>query len=913
VRQIPRSILPILPGLILAGFACAQNDPAALPHRPLASNRLVAHFQFDEPEPYEVPRHWELFRGEREGGDRRFPAWNTAVLDYATAHSGQGSVRLRTSGGSVRLRLNAGVVPVFPETEYLVSARVRSSGLKHARAAVSARYLDSETAPIPGSALRSELILGGAGEWLPALVPLSGSIAGAAYIQIDLEILQPEEYETPRLGQHQVWPQDYSAEVWFDDVAIVQLPRVRLTTASPTNLIEHPQRPELFLQVRDLSGQVLTARWLLQDAAGRTIDSHEQQLRGGSPVWMWTPRVERLGWYRAVMELSSGGQRVGATYLDFAWLPPRRSVGPGARDAEAFTIMLEDLPLDQVEHLPTLVRGSSAGGVTVPVWSSSVRIEDLPEFAQELARATASLLMGGSTVAFSLPRVPDQLAGSLHIDSASPAEVFTRDEAAWLPFLLPLLDRFGQSVRRWQIGTAARPAPGAPASAERLRGILSKLVPGPIIATAWPGDMAGVRNGADDYFLLVPSSMTPAALAELATNWSDDQPRLSYLLEPLSLDEFSREARAADLFKKVVVLWSTLQSEDDRTSLEGFLSCPQPWSWAARGDAAPMPRVELPVWRTLAQHLAGRRVVGAFPGGPGVFCVILAPVSSAPGAPGAIVAWQNGPAPQPAIEAYLGTGDITTVDMFGNRAPVPLSAGPVHRVPISPLPVLIEGIDIELARFTSSFRVQPDVLNSTLNEHHGTLYLTNPWRSHLQGRVTILEPGGLAKEPLVRDRTWRVLPRMLEFAIPPGQTAQLPLRLAFSPLEEHGAHNVVAEVELIGMKLPPLRLHSPLEIHLDGLELDLSYRIAEADSEIDVLLEAIITNRGESPATLEVTAFAAGYPRARASISDLPAGASIMRRFSFPRARAGLHNGLIAVTVYNPESGARINRSIRIE
>jgi hypothetical protein len=689
----------------------------------------------------------------------------------------------------------------------------------------------------------------------------------------------------------------------------VQLPRVRLSTASPTNLIEQPQRPELFLHVRDLSGQVLTANWLLQDAAGRTVDAHVQSLPGSAGAWTWAPKIDRLGWYRAVLEVSAAGQRVGATFIDFAWILPRRSLSGG--DDQAFTILLEHMPPDQLEHLPSLIRGSGAGGVTVPVWNASTRAADLPKFAVDLARAVSSLQMGGMSIAFSLPRVPDELAGMLRLDAGSPADVFIRDEDSWLPYLLPLLDRFGQSVRRWQVGSVTHVSPSPSVAAERLRTVLARHVPGPVIATPCFGDLAGLRTGADEYRVLVPAALAPDAIPEFAAAWSAEHPRLSYQLEPLPALTFSGEDRAADLFKKVVMLWSTLPP-GGRTDVEGFLSCPQTWSWPGRSGSAPMPRVELPVWRTLAQHLSTRRIVGLFPGGPGVFCVILAPDASAPAAPGALIAWQNGDAAQPVIEAFLGAGDITAVDMFGNRTPVPLSSGTVHRVPISTRPVIIEGVDVDLARFIASFLVQPEVLNPMHDEHHATMYLANPWRTHLQGRLTILEPGGLGTERLVRDRTWRVLPRVLEFAIPPGQSAQLPLRLAFSAMEEHGPREVLAEVELVGMKLPVLRLHSPLEIHLEGLELDLSQRLVFADDDVDVLVEAIITNRSASTATLEVTAFAAGYPRARASISDLPPGASVLRRFSFQRA-AGLHNGLIAVTVHNAETGARINRSIRIE
>jgi hypothetical protein len=114
--------------------------------------------------------------------------------------------------------------------------------------------------------------------------------------------------------------------------------------------------------------------------------------------------------------------------------------------------------------------------------------------------------------------------------------------------------------------------------------------------------------------------------------------------------------------------------------------------------------------------------------------------------------------------------------------------------------------------------------------------------------------------------------------------------------------------------MPPLRLRAPLQIHLDAMELDLTHRIVQGEGgDDDIIVEAIVTNRAPTPATLELTAFAAGYPRGRASISDLASGASVMRRFSFPRAGTQLKGGMIAVTVHNAETGARINRSIILD
>lgn len=899
------------PALLQCGEAAGQ--PAV--HRPMASQRVVSLFEFDQLEPFELPRHWDMYRGEGPtpgAGDRRYPAWNTARLDQSAAYRGQGSVRLSTMGGSVCLRLDPGVIPVFPGTEYLVSARIRTHGVQHARAAVSARYLDKRTRPIAASEARSALVVSAEDEWHLAVVALPDAIPEAAYIQIDLELLQPEEHEPsrpPMLGAHHVWPQDLRGHAWFDDVAVVQLPRVRLATSSPVNIIEHPREPEISVQVRDLAGQALVSELLIQDAAGNIVASESRRMRTSAEMWVWQPALPRFGWYRAILELSSGGRSVGTTHVDFAWLPEKKPARPGARDAAAFGLVVDRLPPQQLRHLPALVDHSGAGSVTVPIWSAELKREQIARFAQELGQALAVLQMGGMQISFSLPRLPDELSHEAHLDAASTSPVFNVDESIWGPFLMPFLDRFGQSVRRWHLGEPGQVKVPDSQGVARLREVLTRLVPGPIVTLPWPGELARQSFSVDEMMVSLPYTMPADAAPAFAAMWNTpDSARASLLLEMMPQELVSRHDAAAAFARQAIMVWSTRQSEGD-AGLD--MLCRQPWVWGTELQAQPMPRVELPVWRTLSDYLGGRRVVGQFPGAPGVFCLILAPES--PSRPGALVAWQDAPVDAAVINAFLGSGQVSTVDIYGNTRLVPLSDGPVHRITLSRDPVFIENVDVDLVRFLSSFEVNPERMQPGMGEHAATIHLFNPWRVHVQGRLTILEPGGLAGDAHSRDRSWRITPRAMEFAIAPGQPARLPIRMGFSPLEEHGPREMVAEVEFSGMPIPPVRVRGPLVIHLDDLELDLTYRLIRSGNEVDVVVEAIVTNRSPQAATLEVTGFAAGYPRARASISDLPPGASALRRFAFPAGGRLLKSGAVAVSVHNADTGARINRSVTIE
>jgi hypothetical protein len=957
-RAITCAIMALAPPIAMAQPPLAEaGTPAPAPagpqgtkiDRPLAARRLVHEFTFDDPEPFAVPRYWDLAQdGSELGGTRPgFPRWNKAELDRTVASRGAGSVRLSAQGGSVCVRLKPGVIPVFPDAEYLVSAKVLTRGLTHARASLTARYLDKTNQPITASESRSDLVLGTPGAWTNLVSPLANGFADAAYIQIDLEILQPERFQTPELGEHQVWPQDFKAEAWFDDVAVVQLPRVRIATGSPSNIIERPKQPTVSIFIRDLTGEAMTGELTVQDARGRVVDKTTRAMDSGLSRWEWTPGLTELGWYRATLELRSGGhsapRRIGATRVDFAWVDAPTDGGAAARhappdrDRSRFAILLTDLPAKERSLVPEILRLCGTGTVSIPVWSAGLRADQAAALAQDLVPLVERLKSNWQRLSFSLTRVPDDLASSAHVEPDEVMALFAQDAKLWGPYVDPLLDKFGQGVQRWQVGAPGGKGPGSQqllGSLKTLHAALSRLVPGPVIALPWPGELAAPAGLTGDtrieFLASVPYGMPAQGLPALASAWRGGAggAGVTLVLETLPEGQYSRYDSAVAMVKSAVSLWAG-QARTEEGDAEPRMAAPsqapdlavvQPWDWplpGVVGHEQTMPRAEFAAYRALADRLVARRVVGMLPT-PGATCYILAP---APGAPasrgGALVAWQDGVGSgEAAINAFLGTGELKLIDIFGNSRPIePRGAGPegqqlTHHVALSADPVFIEGVDVELARFAASFALDPARLAPTSQEHDLTVLLSNPWAMPIEGRISILEPGGLSQDPSKRDRSWRITPRSSSFAIGPRQTARIPLAVAFSAVEEAGMKDFVAEVELAGTKdYGPIRLRTGLEVGLDNTPLDLSYQVAGQD----LVLEAQVTNRGTTAATFELVTVAPGYARLKASISDLAPGSTATRRFALPGGAVKLRGERVTVGVQDLESNARITRSVTVD
>jgi hypothetical protein len=236
----------------------------------------------------------------------------------------------------------------------------------------------------------------------------------------------------------------------------------------------------------------------------------------------------------------------------------------------------------------------------------------------------------------------------------------------------------------------------------------------------------------------------------------------------------------------------------------------------------------------------------------------------------------------------------------------------LYRVPLTDEPLFIENVDVPLARFIASFHLDPDFAPCTAAEHEMQIVLTNPFATRAEGRLMIVEPGGFSPEAGARDRSWRITPRVATFSIAPGEEARIPITAAFSAAEEAGERPFIAEVELSADRdYGAIRMRTAFEVRLDSVQLELTYR--DVPGTQDLVVEAHATNRGQAPATLQLSAFAPGFPRSRASIAELAPGETATRRFAYPGGLEKLRNQRVVVGVEDADSLARVNRSIGIE
>lgn len=883
--------------LALAVLGALGRASEAQMDRPEAARRTVMSWDFEgdggvfEP----VPPGW--YRAQDNPAAQRdrpgFPAFNAAILDAEVAASGRFSMRLPTRGGSTSLTLASGVLAAIPDGDYAVVARVRTDGLEHAGARLVAWFLDDRNRPIEGTRTVSRLLNTG-GTWDVVEAALRGR-ENAAWIQIELQLLQPDESTDALRKPYEVRGFDVSGAAWFDDVVVYQVPRLDLRTSSAANVIVAPARPQLLCSVRDMTGEPLRLAMRVFDMNGAEVADYEAPVTAVGAHAPWTPELPRFGWYRATMRVSGARGVVGERWVDFIWTPGVAASGTGP--SAAFGLIAERLTPAQLPVLPELVSAVGTGAVTLAAWSESTRPESDSDAAGPLQTIADRLLDMQQELTFALSVVPGELAREARVDRNNPIPVLMERPDDWLPYLARLLAKFGERVPRWQLGATGANLPffrpDLAGDVDRILRTMRTLVPRPEIALPW-----GLRQGVDTplgptHSLSVtwPAGVPAEAIGEVIGAWPDSV-EATVVLTPLEEHLYGRRAVAIDVARRAVMAWGAGVRS---------LALAEPWLDNPDDPSFVMPGASLAVWRTVARALTDRRIVGELPVATGATAMIAEGHADS-----VLIAWNDSAPPdQAVVRGYLGAGRVIARDMFGNARTLVPDADGGYTVPLTDAPVFIEGIDVQLARFRAGLRFEPRFIPARAEKHRIDLIVENPWPVGISGRLRISQPSD-----------WDISPRVVALSIGPERTARIPLELSFNLGEEAGQQRVLAEVELVAERRYPIQLLPlDLEIGLPSVELLPSVRYERNASGAlqDVVVLVRIINRSDKPITLEAFAQAPGYKNYFLPVSQLEPAGSTVRVFRFDDGAVRLRGRSIRVGVKEQDGTGRLNKTITIE
>lgn len=931
---------------------CAGSSAQATEPPPI--DQTVRLFDFEEPgNPDPVPERW--FRAQDDPADTRragFPAFNRAEFDASQAVSGTRSVRLPTRGGSTTLRLMPGELAVFPDADYSVVAQVKTSELRHARAFVSARLLDQRLAVIPGSEVRSAPVVS-PGVWTPARVTVPGRFAAAAWLQVDLEVLQPAQFAPAREGDpiagYRVWHEDVDGGAWFDDVSVGLLPRTRFEALDATGILMPGQTPALTIQVRDLGGRELRGVVRVLDVDGVEVWRREMSLQPDNRSERVVPRLPGYGWFRAVLEVSSQGRPVSRHEAHLVNLPAR-APRSGGGDWDRAGINADRLPEDALPAVVETIRAAGTRFVVLPAADPSVDAAGARAALQRRLPSLSALLAGGQQLTLAVTGVPARLASERSIDPGDILAMSQKDPETLLTLLEPTLDVLGQRIARYQLGTldsrqALRTDPSAGASA--LERVIARLAPGPMIALPWRaefmmptvkrvdasaaqeggGPALGSSNVApgpvlDALSVRYPLGFPAWGLQTLAERGAAEAPGVELTIVPELPDAaaFGERARATEAARRIVEFWRCMGDAATGT-MPARIALDHPWSVDDSRDPPRLrPGVEIAVLAGVMDRLEGRRMVGPVPSAPGVRAYLFAARRGGEGggqfSRGMVVAWNESAGPDDSsLDLMRIDRELEVFDTFGNRLPPGVetpgtAGGGLVRIALGESPVFVEHVDPYLTMFAASLRLEPGFVPAVVSEHEHRILVRNPWPIRLTGRLQIKQNEG---DQSVRARSgdWTITPSVTDFSVGPGETESIPLTLAFGPGQLAGSKDLWIVARAVADRTyPAVRVKTTLEVGLPDLDLVPEVQLSQDGR--DVIVLAIVTNKDSRPRSLRVETAARDVPSQQAQVSDLPPGQTVNKRFVFRGAARTLSGQRILVALSDSEGASRLNRAVTV-
>jgi len=267
-----------------------------------------------------------------------------------------------------------------------------------------------------------------------------------------------------------------------------------------------------------------------------------------------------------------------------------------------------------------------------------------------------------------------------------------------------------------------------------------------------------------------------------------------------------------------------------------------------------------------------------------------------------LIAWNEAaPAEQATARLYLGESP-RRVDLWGNTRRVEVEEGK-HVLRLDRQPLIITGIDAELAQFRASFALDPAFIESTQRRHRHNILLRNPWPVAISGAFTFTEP-----------ENWTLQPGKRFFSIGPGQTAKLPVAISFPLSEVAGVKALRADVQFQADKQYAIEASAPLELGLRDIEFSASLLIEPGGSGGEnVLAVATIHNRGEHARTLYAFASLPRHPRQERLITRLEPGQTMIRRFRFNDAVDGLSEHGLRIGIRETRGPAVLTHRLQLD
>lgn len=819
-----------------------------------ASGRLLQFFDFDERRlgnREDLPMHWSKVEGPG------LPHYVNGRLVRDMGRSSGCSFRFDLNGGSLVYRTDPTLLPVTRGGRYRVQTYVKTTQFENARARISVTFYDELKRPIERSTRHSALFAGSgaAAEWTPLLVEMRSADPRAAYLSVDMELLQPAFYAPPSLGARTLFNQDVTGSAWFTDLSVMQVPEVTINSDAMGNIFGRTTPVRLRLRISDQRANDLTMRLEIVDGNGKLVHQRTGPLdlnpEDKGTEHLQTVAVPELpaGWYQARITLMSGGKEVAWETQNFVRLADDGS--PATPDPR-FGIVAEQLLPAQWQALPTLLPLLGAGRVKVTAWSEDVDIGRAD--ADKFDRLLEQLQDGGVVPTACITGIPSDAVPS----GTSLSRIPKLAPSVWQPRLNYIIARHASHLDRWQFGPDEEEHFATDKNFRRAYDVtyesFKALMHAPDVAIPWPATYEPEQSLPSTVALALPPSVLPDQIPLYVEDTRDrGGKKLSLTLLPLG-SAYGREAELRDYAQRMVM---SLVGGAERIDL--------PLPFTPDGQ----PSEDFVVLRTCAQALGGAQYRGRLNYGDKAEALLFEK-----GGRGTIALWSKASIPVTRTDVMVNLGGRPLVtDLFGNVTPLRLaipkdeSEPEAVKLALGPLPVFIEGVDPGMAMFKVSVAVDNPLLESSVNAQSRQVMFTNTLADYLEGQVKLVPPEG-----------WTVTPSTFNIALSPGEVFRRPVQITMPYSAIAGDKVLTLRFTLAGTR--PGKLTVPVDLKLGLADVGMQgLAIVEGDQ---VVVQLFVTNYSQKVLNYNSFAVCPGQARQELLITNLGPGRTAVKRFRFP-------------------------------
>jgi len=848
----------MLCGICLVAVPAARAQPA-----PDALSRIVHRFDFNEPDYYgEVPRGWLRFP-DHTTHDPAFPRYADGRFDRAVGHEAPPSFYLDSAGRSVAYHYTGDEARIRPG-EYLITGYVRPNALRHARASISAYYLDWEGRFIPGTQRFSALIgsADAADTWHHVEVPLPSAPTSAHFIGITCWVVQDEVW-TASIDEHRHVPlRDVHGGAWFDDIVIKGRPRALLSTAHPGNVVASSGPLLIDAVVADDEIEGLTATLVLRNRAGTEVASRSVQVQTFDD-----PQTRRFRFtglrpdlYHAELAVHSLGALIVKRDLDIAVVG--RQHRPAGQNARRMGVVIGQAPVDGAEDTVALLTELGVGAVKLPIWPSNPAQPAFDVHADGLHGLLDRLIAARVDVIGVLGGAPTHMVANRGAYASTLLDVLSQDPRAWRSDLDAIFAPYASIFNSWQLGADGDPTiasdPRAAPALLALHDAMREMLPSPRLATVtsagdYPGD---TRLPAQNLNISVPADVHAAELAANIAPFRD----LAYNHLWLTLPAPEAGTRVPDA---ALADWTRRLLAARETGVDRIF-VPAPWRVrVTEGQPVTEPADAFLVLRTLNDQLADMDYLSAFDTEPGGTIRAFGDGSVA-----TLVAWDPEAPPEGTpVTMQLGHAD-RVVDFWGRETPLARDAEGLSHLTLTRAPVFIPGVEQWLVTFRAAMQLAPQQVPFAIEPQRHQLLLRNPRDTALSGEIALHMPA-----------PWEIEPARMRFALPAHGSQEIPVLIRQPQDETAGPKTVGAEVRLASD--PKYRLAIPLRFELGLPDLDVwGYAVNEGP---DLRIRQGITNRSAKTLSFRAFAMVPGRSRQYRTISQLLPGQSLTIEYLFAK------------------------------